>query len=350
MTLSHWDYLSALQSHDFVLRTYTERHKRRPSARLIKQITANFLQAQEYYNSARVAAASVKPLLLYYGISSLSRGIILSLDPRQHEDTLAASHGLQPVRWKETLHGEIKNLLELEVTACRGTFTELAAATRNKTEGWFHIGPYPSRVRFEKTQDISEITNGDIKIGLGDCLSWIKQLSKIYQSVMGIPSNVFSAQIFYIAAQNNIPKLQADISMFRIGDINEADMRDVFRLSTEIPILHRDGTNWIQVPALWARITGGSESDLMAQMPTYDEDSGEVANVVRPIEGKYDIAPLLIMYLSAYILGMIVRYFPSIWMALLRNEKGDQAQPLLLSAMKVIEEGFLNQALRFLGA
>ena len=36
------------------------------------------------------------------------------------------------------------------------------------------------------------------------------------------------------------------------------------------------------------------------------------------------------LFLISYVLGMLVRYHPSIWTALLRNDKGDFAQPLLV--------------------
>ena len=49
------------------------------------------------------------------------------------------------------------------------------------------------------------------------------------------------------------------------------------------------------------------------------------------------------LYLVSYILGMLARYHPSIWTALLRNEKGDFAQPLLLDAVEAIEKSFASQ-------
>ena len=49
------------------------------------------------------------------------------------------------------------------------------------------------------------------------------------------------------------------------------------------------------------------------------------------------------LYLVSYILGMLVRYYPSIWTALLRNEKGDFAQPLLVDAIEAVEDNFAEQ-------
>ncbi len=46
------------------------------------------------------------------------------------------------------------------------------------------------------------------------------------------------------------------------------------------------------------------------------------------------------LYLVSYTLGMLARYHPSMWTALLRNEKGDFAQPLLVDALQAIERDF----------
>ena len=47
--------------------------------------------------------------------------------------------------------------------------------------------------------------------------------------------------------------------------------------------------------------------------------------------------------LVSYVLGMQVRYHASIWTALLRNEKGDFAQPLPVRAVEAIEGDFAQQ-------
>ena len=49
------------------------------------------------------------------------------------------------------------------------------------------------------------------------------------------------------------------------------------------------------------------------------------------------------LYLVSYVLGMLVRYHPSMWMALLRNDKGDFAQPLLVDAVEAVENSFAQQ-------
>ena len=52
------------------------------------------------------------------------------------------------------------------------------------------------------------------------------------------------------------------------------------------------------------------------------------------------LSELLRTFLISYMIGMLVRYFPSRWIALLRNEKGDLAQPVLMASVNAVERDF----------
>ena len=52
---------------------------------------------------------------------------------------------------------------------------------------------------------------------------------------------------------------------------------------------------------------------------------------------------LIKLYMIAYILGMLARYFPSKWMSLMRNDRGATARPLLVMAMNAIESKFIGE-------
>lgn len=72
--------------------------------------------------------------------------------------------------------------------------------------------------------------------------------------------------------------------------------------------------------------------------------SGEYMLVILDFPNGDKMTEFLKFYLISYCLGMISRYFPSIWIALLRNEKGDFAQPLLVRAVEAIENEFAEHA------
>ena len=64
---------------------------------------------------------TVRPLLLFYGALSLSRGVILANNPGKKEESLKPTHGLELVDWQGTLKGRIQNVLELQLRTTSGT-------------------------------------------------------------------------------------------------------------------------------------------------------------------------------------------------------------------------------------
>lgn len=126
-----WEKVSVFESHDFVGKWYRGRHGRTLNAIRTREIASCFTQGREYFTSAKIAATSVRPLLLYYGVLSLSRGVILLRDRTKTEANLKPSHGLEVVQWQGTLSGGIEKVLELQVRATTGTFGELASASGN---------------------------------------------------------------------------------------------------------------------------------------------------------------------------------------------------------------------------
>ncbi len=72
MNKQDWHAISRFESHDLVKAWYKETHGREPNNAKISQVNAFFSQGREYFRNAVFADLSVKPLLLYYGVLSLS--------------------------------------------------------------------------------------------------------------------------------------------------------------------------------------------------------------------------------------------------------------------------------------
>ena len=68
-----WHKLLDYESRDLIERFIETKHQRRASARQVNEISSNFIQAREYFRNTENSNLSVKPLLLYYGVNSLSR-------------------------------------------------------------------------------------------------------------------------------------------------------------------------------------------------------------------------------------------------------------------------------------
>jgi hypothetical protein len=68
--------------------------------------------------------------------------------------------------------------------------------------------------------------------------------------------------------------------------------------------------------------------------------------LLEPWENGGYLSPLLRYFVISYILGMLVRYFPSKWMYLFSYQKGDAQLPLLRETISNIEFAFPKEAAR----
>lgn len=64
--------------------------------------------------------------------------------------------------------------------------------------------------------------------------------------------------------------------------------------------------------------------------------------------GLKTMSKIMTLFLISYVLGMLVRYHPMQWTALIRGQIGDAALPTLMSAVEMIEQGFPQLVLDFL--
>src|SRR5438874_1362373 len=94
-----WNSLLAYESRDLVERAYVRRHQRNPSAGHVREVVSSFIQAREYFVNASRAAISVRPLLQYYGVVALTRGLVLMVYRGVSAKVLKPSHGLDAKGW-----------------------------------------------------------------------------------------------------------------------------------------------------------------------------------------------------------------------------------------------------------
>ena len=190
-----WKNLSRFKSFDFVETWYKKAHSRSLNSKKVQQINACFTQGLDYFDNAKDASLSVKPLLIYYGVLSICRGIILCNNKNKTEEQLKASHGLEVYNWQQTLSSGIKNVLNLEVKATDGTFKELVEicshlnsisffleATNNKAGNGHELGK-PNFVI-----DSSSIT-------LGDLLSRSIYTCRDYSNITGEKEQSFFSRV-----------------------------------------------------------------------------------------------------------------------------------------------------------
>src|SRR4051812_19023118 len=90
-----WQNLLSLESRDVVTNWFMKIHGRELNARRSKEIGAAARQAREFFRNSADSNFSVKPLLTFYGVASLSRALTLLLRREGGEESLTKGHGLE---------------------------------------------------------------------------------------------------------------------------------------------------------------------------------------------------------------------------------------------------------------
>ena len=74
-----------------------------------------------------------------------------------------------------------------------------------------------------------------------------------------------------------------------------------------------------------------------------------VGNLVamKPFPGGVQLSKIVITFVTAYTLGMLARYYPSQWTAILNNQRHTDAMPSLLTAMDYIVKEFPKMVVEF---
>lgn len=330
--------LSRFQSFDLVQRAFHAKHGLELNAERTHEIISSFIQAKGYLDSAATAAEAVRPLLLYYGVLSMSRGTILFLEPSKREDTLKPSHGLDTEHWRQVLSPGTQHVLDLEVAVGNGTFSELVEATGNSmtvvtpnadggaTWSW---SPRPLGM------------TSDNRIRFDDILSRIDALSMTYRDVTGAKSKCYLGS--WLDTQDALAVSVVMDPLFGLMDADE--VRRVMLVPDDVRISASPGSG---MPCLVYRLGYRADRQGALVTPAYEDPDGlhgDRARLVAPWPNGGYISPLLRSFLASYFLGMLVRYYPSRWMSLIRNLKGDAALPLLRAVADHVERDFPVQIL-----
>ena len=338
-----WQSLSRFESYDFVSQWYQKAHQRRPNAAKISQINACFIQGREYFSNAATSAMSVKPLLLYYGVLSLSRGVILANNPFKKEESLKKSHGLEQVEWQGILKGGIKDVLELQIRSNDGTFSELVEVCHNLNTMYKFQGPTDRMGSDGHDLGDIEFATGQSFLTLDDLVSRLLPTAGMYEEITGRPRKMFTGCrivshppgthfAFPLVGIPSALKTLGNGKNVIIGSSNQ--VAPGFMQSDDVGdtliFVHQNRAAYKLAIKLF---------------PVSHYGSGEFMAVILDFPNGDKMTEFFKLYLISYCLGMLSRYFPSIWMALLRNEKGDFAQPLLVRSVEAIEGDFPKNVL-----
>lgn len=329
-----WEPLQRFESRDYLTRHYKKLHNRSLNMQRANEIGSCFTQGREYFFSASTASETVKPLLIYYGIASLSRGATLLKDISKREESLTPAHGLMTIDWAKILHTGISEVLNLRIQSSKGLFQEFVSAVGNgQSYSWLNkdgrIGS------FKKEFGELAFFKDDSQLSLGDLLSRERELFCEYEIANDGWGNVDVGVVVALEAS-----LRIHFSITQQGSAE--DMINLYQFPTSSKISIEPHPQYSHVPqlkTLCIEIPATGE-DLKRYAPLAIEQGTNLGWIIRPFSNGDNIIDIHRMFMESFILGMFSRYFPSRWMSLLRSEKGDIARSVVLAAIARIEDRF----------
>ena len=316
--MSTWYALREFETRDITSRSYKSRHALNLSATKAREISSNFIQAREYFRNASEADFTVRPLLLYYGVASLSRGLTLFLDPKKRETSLKQSHGLQIYDWGNELSSGLGKIGNLGVRLTSGLFYDLLTSTNNR----FYYRHNSSAVNWSIGAQIPPIGS---ELTLQEIAARVPDVSNQY--------NAWTGESFPSILLNSLKVDRASgIYRFTVNKRGAGEIDSVF------PISHFPGRSVVEDGDNLVVESTSTDGVFFAQRAGW-LNIGDIV-LYGPLESKLYVTPLAACFVLSFVLGMLCRYFPTTWINIARTEKGDAFYPLAARLLDWTEETF----------
>jgi hypothetical protein len=342
-----WEWLSLYESTDLVARFYKEHHRSRLKEEKATEIVSQLAQGREYFSSAARSADIVRPLFIYYGVLSLSRGLVLFLNADIRESGLNQNHGLRTVSWGQQLANGITELPNLQVRFQKGTFTDFSKVTGNTERTTLRAGENPPsgdehRFLYEQggTEDVPVETQPIV--ALKDILARIPDLDELYEYTFEEYSGCYPTELFINTLNNH-----TDVAVIenRGDKLDEKGIRDALHIPSEIPLRHEQESNitlnmFGDVGYWLFTVHQSSVEELPQKLPVIMGNPIGRRFLVAPLPNGLRLSSLSLLFITSYVMGMLVRYYPSQWLTVLGRSKGDFSYPLLKAAMTLVEHRF----------
>lgn len=321
-----WHKLYDYESRDLIERFIYNKHNRKASARQVSEISSNIIQAREFFRNAEDSNLSVKPLLLYYGVNSLARALVLLLNPHLSESSLKPSHGLDTVNWRQSISEN--NLKDLTVEINNGGFYELLTSTKNKSYLKLHSSGINWKVEFP-IPDLKK------RFTLESLIRIIPDLNIEYNKWLN----------------ENLETLK--ISKFESNDIEYRFTIEKFKINHTVISKNFDSNIFGDVKI----IENSSNFVIVIPVKNFPQLSQSInahifgignVTLCRLIADNIYLNSISQLYCLSFYLGMLSRYFPSYWINLNKTEKGDAIYPLLLKSIDIILEDYPTLIYEFL--
>ena len=316
--------LLSLESRDITQKWFNRIHSRELNVRRANEINAAAKQAREYFRNASDSDYSVRPLLTFYAVASLSRALLLLMKVQGGEEGLSGSHGLETVNWGATMSGDtaegLRELRNLKIRTCSGLFSDFMTHTNNRLS--IHVRS--AAVDWSICYDIPEPGK---EVSIDDLLSRIPDLQKDYSNLSGVVRYASVNEITFTSTDGFKAKVQeASFSGFRAT-------YDAAGYTANC-----DGT--------WCNLKCDAktfEDKIPLFVHTYvNKMFGSIPSlyIAEPFANGVCFSQLSITYMLAYVLGMLVRYYPTHWISLIQGGKGDELWPTINRVQHYVEQSY----------
>jgi len=330
-----WNRLAIYESRDLVRERFLACHGRQLTSQKAEEIVSHLAQGRSFFSSADGANESVRPLLQYYGVLALARGLILYLGANLREASLSNSHGLSAVSWEQTLAKGPTGVGDLCVRFNQGTFSQLIEVTRNIERTSIFTAPIPNRAIWRKEETKPNL--GETITAL-ELLSRIPDLSNEYENSLSRSSSCNKAFVFTLSEATH-----TDINILPglLGLRDVEELRTDFAISPECEMRIVDKHNYFGlIRNCFVRVEHQNQNEMTTRIPMIANDRSSHTYILAPFSGGFQLSSLLKLFTLSYMLGMLSRYFPTKWIGKSNRQTGDRLFPLLRAGVDLVQRNF----------
>jgi hypothetical protein len=340
------------ESRDLVGRLLTERHGRAPNHGKCEEVASFLAHARQFFISAQDADDLVRPLLLYYGVLSLTRLVVLASDVELRESALTAGHGVELEGWRETLAqdgGGIAKVPDLRLRVRGGTLSELARATQNIERSLVFSAPMPAQVQLvvPGARAFPTADGQQVMLTLGDLWDRMPDLQALVERALGHRAKAYPATVFMLSWTTHT---DFEVLPTALGLPEETELRESLSLPSNVAVRHSTFVNEATLRTAVVQMARLGEGVLSVRWEHPDAalpyvhliktNVDGMTYLVSPLPGGMKLSTMSMLFLLAYTAGMFVRYYPTRWHDLVTRKKGDFTYPLFKAGLDLVERRF----------
>ena len=245
------------------------------------------------------------------------------MKPKGGEEGLTAGHGLETSGWRNVMNGsaseDLKKLGDLKIIRRSGLFSDFLVHVRNATLLHQNSAAVDRHCEYDKP-DLG------VEISLGDLFSRTPDLWSDYTSVSE-PQYANVSKFSYSVEKGLEVKLigdRASAIAYAYGELGYAVAEDGEHRSVTC-----ESSTALMEPPMFVH---AYVQKMFGAIPNL--------RLAVPFRGGARFSQLCITYIMSYGLGMLVRYYPTQWIALINGGEGDLLWPTVNRAQQYVESVF----------